>query len=95
MPKKLMKIIPFIPSAFYEGGLQYLADRIKKNFNFDCVFSNKLKSRKGVLTGQRERLLRRSYGIILVSEQNNKNNESKVYIRTYGCQMEASLLYYN
>ena len=33
-------------------GLQYIADRIKKELKFDYVLSNKLISRKGVLTGK-------------------------------------------
>ncbi len=33
-------------------GLQYLAERVKKELEFDSVISNRLISRKGVLTGE-------------------------------------------
>lgn len=33
-------------------GLQYMADRIKKELGFDYVLSNRLISRKGILTGR-------------------------------------------
>ncbi len=38
--------------AAISTGLQYIADRIKKELKFDYVLSNKLISRKGILTGK-------------------------------------------
>jgi len=38
--------------AAVSTGLQYMADRIKKELGFDYVLSNRLISRKGILTGR-------------------------------------------